>query len=545
MNLDENSSQKIQVQKIKVYVPRDSTALSIGANRTAKAIALEAQKRGIEIELIRNGSRGLFWLEPLIEVATINGRVAFAPVQPNDVAGLFDADFLNADSDSAKAHPLNLGLTEELSWLKKQQRLTFARVGITDPVSLGDYLAHDGYKGLANALNLTPAEIVKTVTDSGLRGRGGAAFPTGIKWNTVLGAGEKGCQKYIVCNADEGDSGTYSDRMIMEDDPFVLIEGMTIAGIAVGANQGFIYLRSEYPHALHILNEAIAKAQAAGYLGDNICGSTQSFKLEVRRAAGAYVCGEETSLLESLEGKRGLVRFKPPLPAIEGLFGQPTVVNNVISLATIPIILDKGAQYYADYGMGRSRGTLPIQLAGNIKQAGLVELAFGATLRELLYDFGGGSYTGRPIKAVQVGGPLGAFLPESQWDTPLDYEEFSKIWAVLGHGGIVAFDDTVDMAKMARYAFEFCAIESCGKCTPCRIGAVRGVEVIDKIINGTEVEKNIKLVRDLSDTMLNGSLCALGGMTPYPVLSAMNHFASDFEPKPKSVIKKIIDIVVA
>ena len=545
MNLDENSSQKIQVQKIKVYVPRDSTALSIGANRTAKAIALEAQKRGIEIELIRNGSRGLFWLEPLVEVATINGRVAFAPVQPNDVAGLFDADFLNADSDSAKAHPLNLGLTEELSWLKKQQRLTFARVGITDPVSLGDYLAHDGYKGLANALNLTPAEIVKTVTDSGLRGRGGAAFPTGIKWNTVLGAGEKGCQKYIVCNADEGDSGTYSDRMIMEDDPFVLIEGMTIAGIAVGANQGFIYLRSEYPHALHILNEAIAKAQAAGYLGDNICGSTQSFKLEVRRAAGAYVCGEETSLLESLEGKRGLVRFKPPLPAIEGLFGQPTVVNNVISLATIPIILDKGAQYYADYGMGRSRGTLPIQLAGNIKQAGLVELAFGATLRELLYDFGGGSYTGRPIKAVQVGGPLGAFLPESQWDTPLDYEEFSKIWAVLGHGGIVAFDDTVDMAKMARYAFEFCAIESCGKCTPCRIGAVRGVEVIDKIINGTDVEKNTQLLRDLSDTMLNGSLCALGGMTPYPVLSAMNHFASDFEPKPKSVIKKIIDIVVA
>jgi len=540
-----SNSDIIKVPVIKVYVPRDSSALSVGADRTAKAIALEAQKRGVSIELIRNGSRGLFWLEPLVEVATNNGRVAFAPVQPKDVAGLFDADFLNAESNTAKTHALYLGLTEELSWLKKQQRLTFARVGITDPVSLQDYLAHDGYKGLASALKLTPAEIVKMVTDSGLRGRGGAAFPTGIKWNTVLGAGEKGCQKYIVCNADEGDSGTYSDRMIMEDDPFVLIEGMTIAGIAVGADQGYIYLRSEYPHALHILNEAIAKAQAAGYLGDNICGSTQSFKLEVRRAAGAYVCGEETSLLESLEGKRGLVRFKPPLPAIEGLFGQPTVVNNVISLATIPIILDKGAQFYADYGMGRSRGTLPIQLAGNIKHAGLVELAFGATLRELLYDFGGGSYTDRPIRAVQVGGPLGAFLPESQWDTPLDYEEFSKIWAVLGHGGIVAFDDTVDMAKMARYALEFCAIESCGKCTPCRIGAVRGVEVIDKIINGTEVEKNTKLVRDLSDTMLNGSLCALGGMTPYPVLSAMNHFASDFEPKPKSVIKKIIDIVVA
>ena len=528
---------------VKVYVPRDSSALSLGANRTAKAIELEAQKRGIQIELIRNGSRGLFWLEPFVEIMTHKGRVAYAPVQPKDVASLFDADFLNADSSTAKAHPLNLGLTEELVWLKKQQRLTFARVGITDPVSLEDYLAHDGYKGLANTLKLSPAEIVKTVTDSGLRGRGGAAFPTGIKWNTVLNTPNP--QKYIVCNADEGDSGTYSDRMVMENDPFVLIEGMTIAGIAVGANQGYIYLRSEYPHALHILNEAINKAEAAGYLGDNICGSSHTFNLEVRRAAGAYVCGEETSLLESLEGKRGLVRFKPPLPAIEGLFGKPTVVNNVISLATIPIILDKGAQFYADYGMGRSRGTLPIQLAGNIKQGGLVELAFGVTLRELLYDFGGGSFTGKPIRAVQVGGPLGAFLPESQFDTPLDYEEFSKIWAVLGHGGIVAFDDTVDMAKMARYAFEFCAIESCGKCTPCRIGAVRGAEVIDKIILGTDVEKNTKLVRDLSDTMLNGSLCALGGMTPYPVLSAMNHFAEDFVPKAKPAPKKIIDIVVA
>ncbi len=508
-------------QIVKVYVPRDSSALSLGADRTAKAITAEAQTRGIEIALIRNGSRGLFWLEPLVEVTTDSGRVAYAPVQPKDVASLFDADFLYGG-----AHALNLGLTEEFTWLKKQQRLTFARVGITDPVSLEDYLAHDGYKGLQNALKLSGAEIVKAVTGSGLRGRGGAAFPTGIKWNTVLGC--KSEQKYIVCNADEGDSGTYSDRMIMEGDPFVLIEGMTIAGIAVGANMGYIYLRSEYPHALKVLNEAITKAEAAGYLGDKICGSSHTFNLEVRRAAGAYICGEETSMLESLEGKRGQVRFKPPLPAIEGLFGKPTVVNNVISLATIPIILDKGAQFYADYGMGRSRGTLPIQLAGNIKHGGLVELAFGATLRELLYDFGGGSFTGRPIRAAQVGGPLGAFLPESQFDTPLDYEEFSKIWAVLGHGGIVAFDDTVDMAKMARYAFEFCAIESCGKCTPCRIGSTRGVEVIDKIINGKDRAKNIMLVRDLSDTMLNGSLCALGGMTPYPVLSAMNHFAEDF-----------------
>ena len=510
----------------KVYIPRDSSALSMGAEKVAAAIALEAKKRGLEITIIRNGSRGLYWLETMVEVATDQGRVAYGPVKAKDVPSLFDADFLNA-----KTHPLSLGLTEEIEWLKKQQRLTFARVGITDPVSLEDYIAHDGYKGLTKALTLSGAEIVKAVTDSGLRGRGGAAFPTGIKWNTVLGC--QADQKYIVCNADEGDSGTFSDRMIMEDDPFVLIEGMTIAGVAVGATQGYIYLRSEYPHALKVLNEAIAKAEAAGYLGDKICGSTHTFNLEVRRAAGAYVCGEETSLLESLEGKRGVVRFKPPLPAIEGLFGKPTVVNNVISLATVPIILDKGAQYYADYGMGRSRGTLPIQLAGNLKHTGLVELAFGITLRELLYDYGGGSATGKPIRAVQVGGPLGAFLPESQFDTPLDYEAFSNIWAVVGHGGIVAFDDTVDMAKMARYAFEFCAIESCGKCTPCRIGSTRGVEVIDKIIATKnkptpDTAKNIKLVRDLSDTMLNGSLCALGGMTPYPVLSAMNHFPEDF-----------------
>jgi formate dehydrogenase iron-sulfur subunit len=506
---------------IKVYVPRDSSALSLGANQVAMSIVVEAARRGANIQIVRNGSRGMFWLETMVEVATAEGRVAYGPVMPEDVPGLFENNFLYGGE-----HHLRLGLTEEIPFLKKQERLTFARVGIIDPVALDDYLAHDGYRGLKNALGMSGADIVKQVTDSGLRGRGGAAFPTGIKWNTVLNTAAD--QKYIVCNADEGDSGTYSDRMIMEGDPFVLIEGMTIAGVAVGATQGYIYLRSEYPHALQALNEAIEAAVSAGYLGDNILGSGKTFHLEVRRGAGAYVCGEETSLLESLEGKRGIVRFKPPLPAIEGLFGQPTIINNVISLASVPIILDKGGEFYRDYGMGRSRGTLPIQLAGNLKQCGLVEKAFGITLRELLYDYGGGSATGKPIRAVQVGGPLGSFLPESQFDTPLDYEAFTAIWAVLGHGGIVAFDDTVDMAHMARYAMEFCAIESCGKCTPCRIGSTRGVEVVDKIIAGKDHAANVQLLRDLSDTMLNGSLCALGGMTPYPVLSALNHFPEDF-----------------
>lgn len=506
---------------IQVYVPRDSSALGLGAEHVANAIQVEAAKRDVSIELVRNGSRGLYWLEPMVEVATPLGRMAYGPVRVGDVESLFESGFLQGG-----AHTLCLGLTDDIPYLKHQERLTFARVGIIDPVSLDDYLAHAGYCGLKRALELAPSAIVDEVTQSGLRGRGGAAFPTGIKWRTVLNA--ESAQKYIVCNADEGDSGTFSDRMIMEGDPFVLIEGMTIAGLAVGASQGYIYLRVEYPHAHRALNEAIAAACQAGYLGRNILGSGKDFDLEVRLGAGAYVCGEETSLLESLEGKRGLVRFKPPLPAIKGLFGQPTVINNVISLASVPIILDKGGDYYRDFGMGRSRGTLPIQLAGNLKHPGLVEKAFGVTLREILFDYGGGSASGRPIRAVQVGGPLGAYLPESQFDTPLDYEAFASLWAVLGHGGIVAFDDTVDMASMARYGMEFCAVESCGKCTPCRIGSTRGAEVIDKITGGIEADKNVKLLRDLCDTMLNGSLCALGGMTPYPVLSALNHFPEDF-----------------
>ncbi|MDO9269057.1 MAG: NADH-quinone oxidoreductase subunit NuoF [Methylobacter sp.] len=506
---------------ITIYVPCDSSAVSLGADRVATAIVQEAAKRGIDIKLVRNGSRGMYWLEPLVEVATAKGRVAYGPVQSGDVSGLFDADFTQGG-----AHALGLGLTEELDYFKKQQRLTFARIGKTDPASLTDYIENDGYRGLKNALAMTQEQIVQAVTDSGLRGRGGAAFPTGIKWKTVLNTAS--LQKYIICNADEGDSGTFSDRMVMEGDPFVLIEGMTIAGLAVDATQGYIYLRIEYPHAFEVLNAAIATAYKEGYLGDNIQGSGLTFNLEVRLGAGAYVCGEETSLMESLEGKRGLVRFKPPLPAISGLFGQPTVVNNVISLASVPVILDKGGDYYRDFGMGRSRGTLPVQLAGNIKRPGLVELSFGLTLRELLYDFGGGSASGRPIRAVQVGGPLGAYLPESQFDTPLDYEAFAAIWAVVGHGGIVVFDDTVNMAEMARYSMEFCKIESCGKCTPCRIGSTRGVEVMDDIINGRNLDKNIPLLRDLCDTLLNGSLCALGGMTPYPVLSALNHFPEDF-----------------
>jgi len=512
------------MSSVKIFVPLDAAARAVGADETAREILAEAQRRRIEVELVRNGSRGLLWLEPLVEVDVAGRRYAYGPVASEDVAGLFAAGFTLGDA--AQPHPKAHGPTEEIPYLKQQQRLTFARVGITDPRRLSDYLAHDGYRGLSAALKQKPEDIVASVSASGLRGRGGAAFPAGIKWKTVQGAA--GPQKYVVCNADEGDSGTFSDRMLMEGDPFVLIEGMTIAGIATGATRGYIYLRWEYPDAKRALDAAIEAAYAAHYLGENIQGSGAHFDLEVRLGAGAYICGEETSLLESLEGKRGQVRFKPPLPALAGLFGKPTVINNVITFASVPIILDRGAAYYQNFGMGRSRGTLPMQLAGNVKCGGLVEIAFGLSLRELLYEYGGGSLSGRPIRAVQVGGPLGAYLPESQFDTPLDYEAFAAIKGMLGHGGIVVFDDSVDMAAQARYAMEFCAIESCGKCTPCRIGSTRGVEVIDRLVAGPNAAEQEVLLRDLCETLTYGSLCALGGLTPYPVLSALNHFPEDF-----------------
>ncbi len=530
---------------VTLYVPIDSSALAAGADEVAAALQAECARRGLAVQLVRNGSRGLFWLEPLVEVATPAGRVAYGPVTAEDVPGLLDAGLLQGGT-----HPLCQGLTEQIPYLAKQERLTFARMGVIDPLSLADYEAHEGWAGLKRAAGMDGAAIVQQVFDSGLRGRGGAAFPAGIKWKTVLGAQAE--QKYIVCNADEGDSGTYSDRMTMEGDPYMLIEGMAIAGLAVGATEGYVYIRSEYPHAAATMNEAVRRATDAGWLGANVAGSGKAFRLHVRKAAGAYVCGEETAMLESIEGKRGIVRAKPPLPALEGLFGQPTVINNVISLASVPIILARGAEFYKNFGMGRSRGTLPFQLAGNIQRGGLVEKAFGLTLRELLFDFGGGSRSGRPIKAVQVGGPLGAYVPESQWDLPLDYEAYAAVGAVLGHGGIVVHDDTADLAKLARYAMEFCALESCGKCTPCRIGSTRGVEVIDRITNGSKraaapgrsqaavppsgggasapggLIQQVILLRDLCDTMLAGSLCAMGGMTPYPVLSALNHYPEDF-----------------
>jgi formate dehydrogenase iron-sulfur subunit len=501
---------------MRIYVPRDTTALALGADAVAQAIA-DGVDPG-EVTLVRNGSRGAFFLEPLVEVERGDQRLALGPMTAEDVPGL-----LALLREDLSRHPRYLGPVASLPWLARQTRMSFARAGLDDPLCLEHYQRQRGFAGLERALHLPPEDLVEEIRLSGLRGRGGAAFPAGIKWDTVRR--QAAPQKYVVCNADEGDSGTFADRLLVESDPYQLIEGMIIAGLAVGATRGYIYLRSEYPQAWQVLHTAIAKAEAAGFLGENLCGSQHDFYLELRLGAGAYICGEETALLESLEGRRGAVRVKPPLPAQCGLFGTPTLIHNVLSLAAVTTILSEGAEAYAALGSGRSQGTLTVQLAGNICRGGLVEVPFGASLRELLHDYGGGSYSGRPLRAVQVGGPLGAYLPESQWDTALTYEAFADIGAMLGHGGVVAFDDTVDMADQARFAMEFCAVESCGKCTPCRIGAVRGVELLDHIATDAA---DTTLLQDLCETMEEASLCAMGGLTPQPVRSALTHFAEDF-----------------
>ena len=500
---------------MKIYVPLDSAAVALGADAVAAAILAEAGKRGVAVTLVRNGSRGMVWLEPLVEIETNGQRLGFGPMDAADVPALF--------GDLA-THPKAIGPVDAHPWMAGQTRLTFARVGVIDPLSLDDYRTHGGLKGLERVLALSGDAIIDAMKLSGLRGRGGAGFPTGIKWDTVRLAHAD--RKYIVCNADEGDSATFADRMLMEGDPFTLIEGMVIVGIATGATKGFVYIRSEYPVAIRVMAEAVKIARAEGLLGLSVLGSAHAFDIEIRVGAGAYVCGEETSLLNSLEGKRGVVRAKPPLPALQGFMGKPTVVNNVISLATVPVIFERGAEHYRDFGLGRSRGTIPLQIAGNVKHGGLYEVAFGLTLGQIVDDIGGGTASGRPVKAVQVGGPLGAYFPRALFDTPFGYEEFAGKEGLIGHAGLTLFDDRADMLKLARFAMEFCAIESCGKCTPCRIGSVRGVETVDRIARGDA--SAIPLLTDLCNTMKLGSLCALGGFTPYPVMSALTHFPDDF-----------------
>jgi formate dehydrogenase iron-sulfur subunit len=516
---------------LRLFLPCDAAAVSVGADDVATQLQSEAVKNGRKLDLVRTGTRGMLWLEPMLEIEKDGQRHAFGPLSKDDIASLFEENFSNT-------HRRALGPTDDLDWMRDQTRLLYQRCGLIDPLDLDAYEATGGLTGLRAAQACSPDEIVDAVTSSGLRGRGGAGFPAGIKWKTAAGA--PGDTKYICCNADEGDSGTFADRILMEGDPSTLIEGMTIAALAIGARQGFIYIRSEYPHAIATMRAAIAIWVERGLLRADANSSEPGFHITVRMGAGSYVCGEESAMLESLEGKRGQVRAKPPIPALKGLFGKPTVVNNVLTLASVPEILAQGAEAYAALGEGRSRGTQAFQLAGNIKCGGLVELPFGITLRELIETFGGGTLSGNAVKAVQVGGPLGAYIPEDQFDIVMDYEAFAAADAMLGHGGIVVFDDTVDMARQAEFAMAFCAEESCGKCTPCRIGSVRGAETLGKLRRGENIAANLALVEDLCTVMTDGSMCAMGGLTPMPVVSAIKHFPDDFGIEPTVSDQKVV-----
>ena len=501
-----------------LQISDDSFARALGSDNVEFAFKTHG------INPTRTGSLGLAWLEPVVQLVNSEQQIIseFTNVSVEDVPKIVAQ--IQSIPDQSNGNQSERGLHELITnthpFLTQQHRLVFDRAGIHPPLEL------PSFKLLENLLDHDANQIIAGIETSGLRGRGGAGFPAFIKWRTV--ADTPSDQKYIVCNADEGDSGTFSDRMLMEGDPFKLIVGMIISGYATGATQGFIYLRSEYPVAKEYLDKALELAYSEGLLGKNVLNSDFSFDIDMLIGAGAYICGEETSLLESLEGKRGQIKVKPPVPAIAGLFEKPTLVHNVISLASVPGIFEIGPKAYAQLGVGKSTGTMPFQLSGNVKQGGLIELPFGPTVNELIYNYGNGALSGRPIRTVQIGGPLGAYLSEAEFDTPLTYEAMAEIGAGIGHGGLVVFDDTVDMKEQAEYAFEFCEIESCGKCTPCRIGSVRGKEALQQFNSNTVDARTLVVIEDLCEVMEKASLCQMGGMTPIPVRSAIQKFPEDF-----------------
>ena len=506
------------VDQIKIYIPKETSACSVGSDLIAGKINALTQEHK-HISIIRNGSWGAFWLEPFVEIE-INGNRVGVSYLNKDISHLTSIEEFIDDFNNSKPHNIL-----EIDFIKQQTRLVFSRIGLDDPLDLNQYCNSGGYKGLEKSFEIGQQKTIDEIKKSGLNGRGGAAFPTAIKMQTVLDQESK--TKYVACNADEGDGGTFSDRLIMECDPYSLIEGMTIAAYSVGANHGYIYLRSEYPLAKYFLTEAIKILKSHNLLGKNILGKNFTFDIELRIGAGSYVCGEETAMMESIEGRRGLVRSKPPLPAIKGLFHQPTLINNVITLASMSVILLHGKEIFSQFGSGKSVGTMPYQLCGNIKQGGLIEVPFGITLNEMIYDFGAGTFNEKPVHAVQIGGPLGIYLPTHLLNTPLTIEALMDLNGSLGHGGVIVFDDSTNMALQAKFAMDFCAIESCGKCTPCRIGSVRGVELIDKIYNGTAVKADRILLEELCETMETTSLCAMGGMTPNPVRSIIKYFPNE------------------
>jgi NADH-quinone oxidoreductase subunit F len=511
--------------KNKILISMGTSGISAGAPEIAEVFARELKrvKLTAKYEIRRVGDRGLF-RDPLVDViAPETGRVTYEYVKPGDVPKIVDEHLIKGKPPEA----LRAGRDYE-QFFASQMRVVLANCGEIDPEDIDDYLTHGGYQALKKVLSLDPEKVIGEVEKSGLRGRGGAGFATGLKWKYCRQAA--GEVKYVVCNADEGDPGAFMDRSLLEGDPQSVIEGMIIAGFAIGAAQGFIYCRAEYPLAVKRLDIAISQAKKKGFLGRNILGSEFSFDLTIQQGAGAFVCGEETALLASLEGRRGMPRPRPPFPAQEGLWGKPTLINNVETFATLRSIIAKGADWFSSIGTTKSKGTKIFALAGKVKNTGLVEVPMGTTLREVIYGAGGGAVNKNiAVKGVQIGGPSGGCLPVSLLDTPIDYESITATGAIMGSGGMIVMDETTCMVDMARFFLAFTVAESCGKCVPCRVGLKRMLEVLEEISRGKGKKEDIDFLQELGTTIKDSALCALGTTAPHPVLTTLRYFPDEYE----------------
>ena len=487
------------------------------------------EKNITNVRVIKTGCFGLCAKGPIVIIRPED--TFYALVTPEDCEEIIDTHIVKGerverllckDIDGTVVNSL-----DELNFYKKQKRIALKNCGVVNPEEIDEYIAFDGYKALEKVLKeMTQDEVIDVVKESGLRGRGGAGFPTGKKWE--LTKASEGDQKYVVCNADEGDPGAFMDRSILEGDPHSVLEAMEIAGYAIGANKGYIYVRAEYPIAVQRLKIAIDQAREYGILGENIFGTDFSFDIEIRLGAGAFVCGEETALLESIEGKRGQPRVKPPYPAQSGLWGKPTLINNVETYANIAQIILKGAKWYSSIGTETSKGTKVFALGGNVNNIGLVEVPMGTTLREIIYDIGGGIPNGRDFKAAQTGGPSGGCIPKEHLDTPIDYESLKEIGSMMGSGGLIVMDDTKCMVALAKFYLDFTVSESCGKCTPCRIGTKRMLEILERLCNGEGEELDIYKLEKLAANIQKASICGLGQTAPNPVVSTLKYFREEF-----------------
>ena len=507
-----------------VKVGLATCGVAAGGREVYDALSAKLDGRGLNVELKQTGCMGMCYNEVQVEVSSPQGeRVFYGRVTPEKVDRIVKEHLIGGQPVAEWVIP-----DEEIdNLLAKQERIVLRNCGIIDPESIDDYIAVDGYKAIEKVMGGSPQEVIDEVTKSGLRGRGGAGFPTGVKWGFARKS--PGGQKYIICNADEGDPGAFMDRSVLESDPHSILEGMLIGAYAIGASEGYIYVRAEYPLAIQRLEIALTQARERGFIGENILGSNFDFDIKIRQGAGAFVCGEETALIMSIEGKRGMPRFRPPFPAHSGLWGKPTNINNVETFANIAWIILHGADAYNKYGTEKSKGTKVFALAGKVARGGLVEVPMGITLREIVFDIGGGTSSGLEFKAIQIGGPSGGIIPASLADTPVDYDSVTKTGAIMGSGGLIVMDEAACMIDVAKFFLDFTQNESCGKCTFCRIGTLRMFEILKRITEGNGREGDVELLEELAENVKRASLCGLGQTAPNPVLTTIRYFRDEYE----------------